>query len=127
MREREAALIAVPSACSSKGNRVIVDSPNPASREAVVTMAADELPASLTRRMLDACPTPMILFENRASDCVVRYVNPAFAHRTGYSAAELAQIGWDCIHMDGRDLTLARVHAAIQQQRALDLPVRIHG
>jgi len=36
----------------------------------------------------------MILFENRANDCVVR----AFAHRTGHSTADIGQIDWDGIH-----------------------------
>jgi hypothetical protein len=83
------------------GKEMIVNSRKPASQEGVVTLAAEEPLASLTRSVLDACPAPMILFENRANDCVVRYVNPAFAHRTGHSTAEIGQIDWDGIHMDG--------------------------
>ena len=70
----------------------------------------------------------MVIFENGASDCLVRYVNPAFAYRTGYSAAEIAQIGWDGLHMDGgRAEGVARLRAAIRERRDLEVPLRIHG
>lgn len=70
----------------------------------------------------------MILFENRASDCVVRYVNSAFAHRTGHSTAKIGQIDWDGIHMDGGlERGLARIRAAIRERRQLKIPLRIQG
>jgi diguanylate cyclase (GGDEF)-like protein/PAS domain S-box-containing protein len=105
-----------------------VDSRQTAFRQGVVTVAVDELPASLARRVLEASAAPMILFENRANDCVVLYVNPAFANRIGYSTDEIAQIGWDGIQMDGgREPGLAPLGAAIRDQRELEMPLRIHG
>jgi PAS domain-containing protein len=105
-----------------------VNSREPAFHQGGVTVAANELPASLAARVFEASAAPMILFENRAYDCVVRYVNPAFAHRTGYTMAEIAQIRWDGMHMDGADERgLALLRAAIREQRELEIPLRIRG
>jgi diguanylate cyclase (GGDEF)-like protein/PAS domain S-box-containing protein len=92
------------------------------------TAASSELPASLGQYVLEACAAPMIVFERRGNDCLVRYVNPAFARRTGYSMVEVAQIGWDGLHMDeGREQGMARLRAAIGQRRELEMPLRIYG
>lgn len=89
---------------------------------------SNELPAALGHNVLEACAAPMILFEDHASGCLFRYVNPAFALRTGYSAAEILQIGWDGLHMDGgRERAFARLRAAIRERRHLEMPLRIYS
>lgn len=96
--------------------------------KAVNAAAGDELAASLGRDVLEACAAPMIVFERRGRDVIVRYVNPAFARRTGYSVAEMAQIGWDGLHMDGgREQEMARLGAAMRQRRELAMAVRLYG
>lgn len=88
----------------------------------------NELPASLGHHVLEACPAPMIVFENHAGGCLLRYVNRAFARRTGYSAGEILQIAWDGPDMDrGHESAVARLRAAIRERRGLEMPVRIHS
>ncbi len=97
-------------------------------RETVRSLAPNELAASLGQQVLEACAAPMIIFERHGSDCLVRYVNPAFAIRTGYSTAEIARIGWDALHTDGgRERGVARLCAAISERRELAMPLRIYG
>jgi diguanylate cyclase (GGDEF)-like protein/PAS domain S-box-containing protein len=87
-----------------------------------------ELPVPLGQHVLEACAAPMIVFERSGSDCLVRYVNPAFARRTGYSVAEMGQIGWDGLLMDGgRERGMARLRAAVRERREIDMPLRIHA
>lgn len=96
--------------------------------EAMSASGAQELPASLGQHVLEACSAPMIVFECRANDCRVTYANPAFARRTGYSPADIVQIGWDALHMDGgRARGMRQLYAAIRARRDLDVPVRVHG
>lgn len=86
------------------------------------------LSGSLGGDVIDACAIPMIIFENRAGDCLVRYVNPAFSDRTGYSRADIAGFGWEGLHMDARpEGGVERIHAAIAERRELEIPLRIHG
>ncbi len=85
-----------------------------------------KLPASLSRQVLDACAAPLIIFQARTSGCMVCYVNPAFSLKTGYSAAEVAHMGWVGLHMDGgRQPAAERLYAAIRERRALEMPIRI--
>ena len=96
--------------------------------EETAPAGSNELPASLGHHVLEACAAPMVVFEDHASGCLLRYVNPAFARRTGYSAAEILQIGWDGLHMDGgRERGLARLRAAIRERRDLEMPLRIYS
>jgi diguanylate cyclase (GGDEF)-like protein/PAS domain S-box-containing protein len=93
-----------------------------------VSVGSNELPASLSQRALDACAAPIIIFESSASGCLVRYVNLAFARRTGYSAAEIAQTGWDGLHVDGeRGSGMAPLCAAVRERRDHEVALRIHG
>lgn len=94
----------------------------------VITLAGDALPASLTRLVLEACSAPMVLFESRADECIVRYANPAFSRRTGYSTAEIARIGWDGTDVDGEPGRAPRqLRAAILERREVDVSLRIYG
>lgn len=61
--------------------------------DAAKPVSSDELPPSLGKPVLAACAAPMIIFEIRARDCLLRYVNPAFARQTGYSTDEIARNG----------------------------------
>lgn len=95
--------------------------------DAVTAVRSDELPPSFCERVLDACAAPMVIFEIRARDCLVRYVNPAFARQTGYSAAEIARTGWDGLQVGAeRDHGLERLFAAMREGRELEMPLRIH-
>ena len=97
-------------------------------QNAVNTAAGGELTAALGHDVLEACAAPMIVFERRGRDFVVHYVNPAFARRTGYSVAEMAQIGWDGLYMDGgREHEMARLGAAMRQRREHAMALRIYG
>lgn len=109
-------------------DEVIVEAGRVAFADAVTPVGSTGLPASLGERVLEACAAPMIIFEIGASGYLIRYVNPAFARQTGYSRAELAQSGWDALHVDaGREPGLPRLCAAIRERRELELPLRIHG
>lgn len=105
-----------------------VDTRRTAFRRLSKSVGISELPASVGQRVLEACSAPMVVFERDADDCLIRYVNPAFAHRTGYSAPEIVRIGWDALHMDGgREPGIARLCMAIRERRELEMPLRIHG
>lgn len=89
-------------------------------------VANGELPASFGHYVLEASAAPTVIFERRANDCFVRYVNPAFARQLGYAASEIAQLGWEGLHMDGgREQGIARLCAAIREGRELEIPLRI--
>lgn len=95
--------------------------------DAANPVTSDGLPPSLGELVLEASTAPMIIFEIRARDCLVRYVNPAFARQTGYSTADIARTGWDALHVDtGRGPGLARLCATIRERRELQVPLRIH-
>jgi diguanylate cyclase (GGDEF)-like protein/PAS domain S-box-containing protein len=94
----------------------------------VNSAGSGELPAWLGHDVLEACPAPMVVVERHGRDCLLRYVNPAFALRTGYSLAEMVQIGWDALHMEGgREQEMARLCAAMQERQELEIPLRIYG
>lgn len=97
-------------------------------RETASTPHTGELPVSLGRHVIEACTAPMVIFEASASSCTIRYANPAFVRRTGYSAAEIEQIGWDHFHLGrGRMRGMAQVRAAIRQRRELQIALRIRS
>lgn len=87
-----------------------------------------ELPASLGHPVLEACAAPMVIFERIVGDCRIRYVNPAFVRRTGYSLAQIARMGSGGLYVDGeREVVVKRLCAAIRERRELDVPVHVQG
>lgn len=102
--------------------------PGKATISPVSPSTPNELPASLGHHVLEACAAPMIIFERSACDCLVRYVNPAFSRRTGYSLSEIARIGWDRLHIGGgRGQEETQLRTAIQERRELEMPLHVHG
>ena len=87
----------------------------------------NELFASLGHHAFEACAAPMIIFERSANNCLVRYVNPAFTRQTGYSAADITEVGWDALNLDGeRERGATWISAAIRGRQEVERPLHIH-
>lgn len=84
-----------------------------------------ELHFRLRHQALEASPSGITIADALQPDMPLIYINPAFEHTTGYTAAE--SIGRNCRFLQGQDVDqpeLAIVRAALREQRACNVVLR---
>jgi diguanylate cyclase (GGDEF)-like protein/PAS domain S-box-containing protein len=84
-----------------------------------------ELPTSFYRRVLESSSCPIVVFEWRALEPTLQYINRAFVQRTGYENAEILGLDWRVVHGgEPNHQALAALRTAMREGRERRVELR---